>query len=203
MMPLISTKPLAKLAKYRAYGDLDDLMEKDGTIKKTRKADVIKARDWLEAALEVRSCAPQILPISVAIPTWLYGAEPTMPFATHYAKYYQNSLREEALVNNSRAGIIYGQGGGGTMRKVFQDVERNYSSKSVDDFTPMVFYDIGLLANSSCIQSGKGRYLRDQAGRGHPSHFDAPGNFLQTTLILSDISTRSSSVRIFQSSRAY
>jgi hypothetical protein len=49
-----------------------------------------------------------------------------MPFATHYAKYYQNSIREEALVNNSRAGIIYGRGGGGTMREVFQDVERNY-----------------------------------------------------------------------------
>jgi hypothetical protein len=111
-------KALGKLAKYPSYGDLDDLMEKDGTIKKTKKADVIKARDWLEAALEVRSYAPQILPISVAIPTWLYGAEPTMTFATHYAKYYQNSLREEALVNNSRAGIIYGQGGGGTMREV-------------------------------------------------------------------------------------
>ena len=45
-----------------------------------------------------------------------------MPFATHYGKYFQNSIREEALVSNSRAGIIYGQGGGGTLREVFQDV---------------------------------------------------------------------------------
>jgi len=64
-----------------------------------------------------------------------------MPFATHYAKYFQNSLREEALVNNSRVGIIYGQGGGGTMREVFQDVERNYYVSAPDDFTPMVFFD--------------------------------------------------------------
>lgn len=134
-------KALAKLGKYPDYGNLDELFELDGTIKKSRTADVVKARDWLQAALEVRSYAPPIMPLSIAIPTWLYGAEPTMPFATHYAKYFQNSLREEALVNNSRAGIIYGQGGGGTMREIFQDVERNYYAKSADEFTPMIFYD--------------------------------------------------------------
>jgi len=52
----------------------------------------------------------------------VFPAIATMPFATHYAKYYQNGLREEAF-NNSRTGIIYAQGGGGTMREVFQDVE--------------------------------------------------------------------------------
>jgi len=104
---------------------------------------LIKARDWLQAALEVRSEAPAILPLSRIIPTWLYGAEPTMPFATHYAKYFQNSLREEALVNNSRAGIVYGQGGGGTLREVFQDIERNYYPKLPEDFTPMIFFDKG------------------------------------------------------------
>jgi predicted Rossmann-fold nucleotide-binding protein len=136
-------RALAKLAKYPNYGSLDDLFEPDGTVKQSKKSNLIKARDWLQAALEVRACAPPIMPLSLAIPTWLYGAEPTMPFATHYAKYFQNSLREEALVNNSRAGIVYGQGGGGTMREVFQDVERNYYASSAQDFTPMIFYDKG------------------------------------------------------------
>ena len=63
-----------------------------------------------------------------------------MPFATHYGKYFQSSIREEALISNSRAGIIYGQGGGGTLREVFQDVELNFYAKAPKDFTPMIFF---------------------------------------------------------------
>lgn len=120
---------------------LDELFEADGTIKQEKIAALGEARNWLAKALEVRKKAPPILPVSLAIPTWLYGAEPTMPFATHYAKYFQNSLREEALINNSRAGIIYGRGGGGTMREIFQDVERNYYAKKLEEVTPMIFFD--------------------------------------------------------------
>ncbi|MGJ5181872.1 hypothetical protein ACQR16_34460 [Bradyrhizobium oligotrophicum] len=120
---------------------LDELFEKGWTIKKDKLDAIAQAREWLKVALEARAKAPAILPVSLAIPTWLYGAEPTMPFATHYAKYFQNSLREEALVNNSRAGIIYGRGGGGTMREIFQDVERNYYVKKLDELTPMIFFD--------------------------------------------------------------
>jgi len=119
---------------------LDDLFEDDGAVKKEKLGAVEAARKWLSKALEIRKLAPDILPVSLAIPTWLYGAEPTMPFATHYAKYFLNSLREEALINNSRAGIVYGAGGGGTMREVFQDVERNYYVKALDEITPMIFF---------------------------------------------------------------
>ncbi|MET4233944.1 putative Rossmann-fold nucleotide-binding protein [Bradyrhizobium sp. i1.4.4] len=121
---------------------LDDLFAPDWTIKEGKLKALLEARDWLRAAIEVRRKAPATLPVSLAIPTWLYGAEPTMPFATHYAKYFQNSLREEALVNNSRAGIVYGRGGGGTMREVYQDVERNYYAKTLDEVTPMIFFDV-------------------------------------------------------------
>lgn len=120
---------------------LDELFEDDGTIKESKLGALRDARDWLTKAFKARELAPKILPVSLAIPTWLYGAEPTMPFATHYAKYFQNSLREEALINNSRAGILYGRGGGGTMREIFQDVERNYYAKKLDDVTPMIFFD--------------------------------------------------------------
>jgi predicted Rossmann-fold nucleotide-binding protein len=149
-------RALAKLADTPNYGDLDDLFESDGSLKKSKRKDVMAARDWLAAALDVRSAAPSTLPLSLAIPTWLYGAEPTMPFATHYAKYYQNSLREEALVNNSRAGIIYGQGGGGTLREIFQDVERNYYAKDAENFTPMIFFDKrGYWLRAATYEGGK------------------------------------------------
>jgi predicted Rossmann-fold nucleotide-binding protein len=105
---------------------LDDLFDADGNIREGKLPAIKEARNWLRAALDVKAKAPSVLPVSLAIPTWLYGAEPTMPFATNYAKYFDNSIREEALVNNSRAGIIYGRGGGGTLREIFQDVERNY-----------------------------------------------------------------------------
>lgn len=120
---------------------LDDLFAEDWTIRPEKIDALEKARKWLKVAMEVRKKAPPIIPVSLAIPTWLYGAEPTMPFATHYAKYFQNSLREEALVNNSRAGIIYGRGGGGTLREIFQDVERNFYAKKLEDVTPIIFFD--------------------------------------------------------------
>ncbi len=133
---------IGRLSKVADAPVLDDLFKDDGTVRDEKLDAIRQARDWLKVALEVRSLAPPIMPVSLAIPTWLYGAEPTMPFATHYAKYFQNSLREEALVNNSRAGIVYGRGGGGTLREIFQDVERNYYAKDLKDVTPMLFFDV-------------------------------------------------------------
>jgi predicted Rossmann-fold nucleotide-binding protein len=78
---------------------------------------------------------------SLAISTWEYGNEPVMPFATAYACYFQNSIRESQLVRESRAGIIYGRGGGGTLREIWQDVEENYYVRSREELTPMVFFD--------------------------------------------------------------
>lgn len=145
---------LKAIAVEPVVPSLDALFDPDGMVLPAKLDALAKAREWLKAALDVRKAAPEILPISLAIPTWLYGAEPTMPFATHYAKYYQNSLREEALVNNSRAGIVYGQGGGGTMREVFQDVERNYYTRRVEDFTPMIFFDRGGYWTSDAVYDG-------------------------------------------------
>lgn len=78
---------------------------------------------------------------SLAISTWEYGNEPVMPFASAYACYFQNSIRESHLVRESRAGIIYGRGGGGTLREIWQDVEENYYVRSREELTPMVFFD--------------------------------------------------------------
>jgi predicted Rossmann-fold nucleotide-binding protein len=120
---------------------LNDIVTASGDIARGREADIEAARKWMNAALEVKEGAPTIAGVSLAIPTWLYGQEPSIPFATHYAKYFQNSIREEALITHSRAGIVYAQGGGGTLREVFEDAEQNYYAASARDFTPMIFFD--------------------------------------------------------------
>lgn len=119
--------------------NLDRLFSYDHTL------DVDKARaahNWFAPAHHVweHILHKQLAP-SLAIPTWLYGNEPTMPFATTYAKYFNNSIREEALVSRSAAGMIYAQGGGGTIREIFQDMEENYYARDEAAFTPMIFFD--------------------------------------------------------------
>lgn len=120
---------------------LNDVLDPDGNIKTSARANVEKAHCWFAQSLKVFSMLPAKPGVSLAIPTWLYGNEPTNPFATHYAKYFQNSIREEALVTEARAGIIYAQGGGGTLREIFQDVEQNYYAKAAEEVTPMIFFD--------------------------------------------------------------
>ena len=132
---------LAELAKVPRIPNFDGLLDDDGVMVPGKEPVVEQAHDWLMAARRARDLADAAPGESVAIATWLYGAEPTMPFATAYAKYFQNSIREEALVHGASAGIVYARGGGGTIREIFQDVEQNYYARSVADFTPMIFVD--------------------------------------------------------------
>lgn len=76
---------------------------------------------------------------SLAIPTWHYGHEPPTPLATHIAKYFQNSLREDGLLAIAKQGVIYTEGRAGTLQEVFQDAAQNYY-ESFDWFSPMVFF---------------------------------------------------------------
>lgn len=96
---------------------------------------------WYRYAAELRATLAGPPGSSLAISTWQYGHEPVMPFATAYACYFQNSIREAQLVRESRAGIVYGKGGGGTLREVWQDVEENYYADSRSKLTPMIFFD--------------------------------------------------------------
>jgi predicted Rossmann-fold nucleotide-binding protein len=134
-------KAIQAIGQVSNLPKLNDLITPDGTIAPGRERDLDDARKWMNAALSVRDAVQGTPGISLAIPTWLYGQEPTMPFATHYAKFFQNSIREEALITQSRAGIVYAQGGGGTLREIFEDVEQNYYTGSAKDFTPMIFFD--------------------------------------------------------------
>jgi predicted Rossmann-fold nucleotide-binding protein len=92
---------------------------------------------YVERALEVRNRWPEGGE-SLGVPTWVYLDEPTTGFATHIAKYFTNSIRENGLLAIARSGVVYAPGGAGTEQEIFTDTAQNsltlYSVRS-----PMVF----------------------------------------------------------------
>lgn len=83
-------------------------------------------KGWLSSAFKVMDKYPQTKYVSLGIPTWLYGHEPATPFATHIAKYFDNSIREDGILTLAKGGIIYTPGSAGTMQEVFQDAVQNH-----------------------------------------------------------------------------
>ena len=75
---------------------------------------------WLSTAWEVHNRYPNLGYESLGIPTWLYGHEPSTPLATHIAKYFDNSIREDGIITIARGGIIYTPGSAGTLQEIFQ-----------------------------------------------------------------------------------
>lgn len=77
---------------------------------------------------------------SLGVPTWVYVNEPTSGFATHIAKYFTNSIREDGLLAVARSGVVYGPGSAGTEQEIFTDIAQNsltlYKVRS-----PVVFVD--------------------------------------------------------------
>ena len=112
-----------------------DLVAADGAINMPRLRNL---HAWQAPAFEVAESIKNPAE-SLAIPTWHYGHEPPTPLATHIAKYFQNSLREDGLLAIARQGVIYTEGRAGTLQEVFQDAAQNYY-QSFDWFSPMVFY---------------------------------------------------------------
>lgn len=96
---------------------------------------------WLSSAFEVRERFHQKQYKSVSIPTWLYGHEPATPFATHIAKYFENSLREDGLLTLAMGGVIYTPGSAGTMQEIFQDAVQNHYL-SFGYASPMAFFGV-------------------------------------------------------------
>ena len=95
-------------------------------------------RKWVSSALEVMHRFPQSRYVSLGIPTWLYGHEPSTPFATHIAKLFTNSIREDIILTVAYGGIIYTPGSAGTLQEVFQNaVQDHYLSFGFA--SPMVF----------------------------------------------------------------
>ncbi|GAB7191961.1 hypothetical protein NUM3379_26690 [Kineococcus sp. NUM-3379] len=79
---------------------------------------------------------------SLAVPTWHYGHEPFSPLASHIAKYFLNSIREDVLLALATNGIVYTPGRAGTLQEVFQDAAQNYYATEDSPFAPMVFLGV-------------------------------------------------------------
>jgi predicted Rossmann-fold nucleotide-binding protein len=99
---------------------------------------------WLTTAWEARrSLGPPARPAgceSVGIPTWFYGHEPPNVWATHIAKFFDNSVREDGLLAFAHGGIVFAPGRGGTVQEVFQDACQNYYA-TFGAVSPMVLLD--------------------------------------------------------------
>lgn len=81
---------------------------------------------WLPTAWQVRRRFPCLGYRSLGVPTWLYGHEPSTPLATHIAKFFENSIREDSILTISKGGIIYTPGSAGTLQEIFQEAVQNH-----------------------------------------------------------------------------
>lgn len=91
-----------------------------------RQAPGFQDEGWLDTAMQVRRKWPQKDYYSLGIPTWLYGHEPSTPLATHIAKYFDNSIREDGILTIAKGGIIYTPGSAGTLQEIFQEAVQNH-----------------------------------------------------------------------------
>ena len=103
-----------------------------------KEAPSFKDKRWLDTALQVMKKYPQEQYVSLGVPTWLYGHEPATPFATHIAKYFDNSIREDSILTIAKGGIIYSPGSAGTMQEIFQEAVQNHYL-SFGYASPMIF----------------------------------------------------------------
>jgi predicted Rossmann-fold nucleotide-binding protein len=97
--------------------------------------------DWLTRAWRVREAWPRVSDVkSVGIPTWLYGHEPPTPFATHIAKYFANSIREDGVLAVATHGVVFAPGSAGTTQEIFQDACQNHYG-TMGLISPMILLD--------------------------------------------------------------
>lgn len=96
---------------------------------------------WLASAFAVLKRFPQTEFKSLSIPTWLYGHEPSTPFATHIAKLFDNSIREDTILTVAYGGIVYTPGSAGTTQEIFQEITQNHYL-SYGFSSPMVFMGV-------------------------------------------------------------
>jgi predicted Rossmann-fold nucleotide-binding protein len=94
---------------------------------------------YIDSARAITARRPPGSP-SLAVATWRFADEPISQFATHIAKLFQNSVREDGLLSIADAGVTYFAGGFGTLREIFQDLAQNDFAAPPDQM-PMVFVD--------------------------------------------------------------
>jgi predicted Rossmann-fold nucleotide-binding protein len=96
---------------------------------------------------------------SLAIPTWFYPGEPVGQFASHIAKYFANSIREDGLLTIAVSGIVFAPGRAGTTQELFQDAAQN--AYGIRGRSPMVLLGREAYGGAPSLFE----VLRDQARR--------------------------------------
>ena len=94
---------------------------------------------YFDRAYAVREQYPDAAQ-SLAVPTWFYGHEPSNLFASHIAKYFANSIREDGLLAIASHGVIFAPGNAGTIQEIFMDAAQNHY-ETFGAASPMVFLD--------------------------------------------------------------
>jgi predicted Rossmann-fold nucleotide-binding protein len=130
-------RALATLRIQPEVPSLENIVNDKGVI----DADLLaKAHAWLGPAYEIVTTARSHRD-SLAVPTWRYGNEPTTVFATHIAKYFQNSIREDGLLAIAKQGIVFSKGKAGTIQEIFQNGAQNFYQMH-GYFSPMVLLGV-------------------------------------------------------------
>ncbi len=128
---------LTNLKPYPVVPDLKKIIDSNGEVNSKL---VAQACAWFQPAFELAGSITSPGE-SLAIPTWSYGHEPPSPLATHIAKYFQNSIREDGLLAIARHGIICMEGKAGTLQEIFQDAAQNYY-ETFGPLSPMVLFGV-------------------------------------------------------------
>ncbi|MEC8278413.1 MAG: hypothetical protein VXZ96_06470 [Myxococcota bacterium] len=126
----------ANLGAYMGKYSETDL---DKALSILEDAPTYRDNGWFETALQVRDQFPSEEE-SLGVPTWFYGHEPSNLFASHHAKYFANSIREDGLLALSEGGIVYAPGSAGTIQEIFQDACQNHYG-TIGSVSPMIFMD--------------------------------------------------------------
>lgn len=128
------------------------------------KAPHFSHKDFHNQSLKVLKKFPNGKP-SLAIPTWFYGHEPSNLFASHIAKYFSNSIREDTLLAISLFGIVCAPGSAGTTQEIFMDATQNHYG-TFNYYSPMIFlgkkrYEIDTFIYPLLKQLAHGRKYAD------------------------------------------
>lgn len=126
---------LGALLAGRSMDDVDD------ALKMLSVAPCYHSKGYMQVAYSVLERYPHLDEYEcLTIPTWLYGHEPSSPFASRIAKFFDNSIREDTLLTIAYGGIIFTPGSAGTMQEVFQEAVQNHYL-TLGFASPMIFLD--------------------------------------------------------------
>jgi predicted Rossmann-fold nucleotide-binding protein len=139
-----------------------------GAIDELKRCPIYRGNEaqYVDTARLITASQPAGAP-SLAVATWRFDEEPISQFATHIAKLFQNSVREDGLLSIADGGVAYFQGGFGTLREIFQDLAQNSAAPPARQMG-MVFVDTAAYGGPE----SPFRLARSLAGRATPPFDD-------------------------------